>query len=131
MKFSYIVAFVLPLAVSANPVAAPEAAPEAVPDASPNPLAEVSNTLEARADKWCNLGTSTAQGCDYDRWGSSRKRTVNVNERFGVRCWSNGQNVNGNYKWDYIPGWDCWISARWTNTNCESGVPNPCPAIYD
>lgn len=27
--------------------------------------------------------------------------------------------ISGNEKWDYIPGWDCWISAHWTGVGCE------------
>ncbi|KAF2195080.1 hypothetical protein K469DRAFT_545250 [Zopfia rhizophila CBS 207.26] len=91
------------------------------PISSPNPLAEAASTLEAR-DKYCNLHPDVTgpQGCDEDRWNGKRVRTVNLGERFGVRCWSTGKNINGNTKWDYVPGWNCWISARWTNSGCES-----------
>jgi hypothetical protein len=28
--------------------------------------------------------------------------------------------ANGYKRWDYIPGWGCWVSAKWTNDGCES-----------
>ncbi|KAF2005783.1 hypothetical protein P154DRAFT_381873, partial [Amniculicola lignicola CBS 123094] len=90
------------------------------PETSPNPPTH-SLTLLSRADKWCNFhpSVSQSQGCDYDRWNGNRKYTVGVGERFGVSCWSVGKVVSGNNKWDYIPGWGCWISAHWTNNGCE------------
>jgi hypothetical protein len=42
---------------------------------------------------------------------------------FGVSCYvTDGQPVgaNGYKRWDYIPGWGCWVSAKWTNDGCES-----------
>ncbi|ORY04957.1 hypothetical protein BCR34DRAFT_591046 [Clohesyomyces aquaticus] len=72
------------------------------------------------SDKTCSQFTNIAQGCDTDRYNSKRKVTVNPGQTFGVRCWSYGQSVQGNTVWDYVPGWDCWISALWTNTGCES-----------
>ncbi|KAF2477751.1 uncharacterized protein BDR25DRAFT_308626 [Lindgomyces ingoldianus] len=114
MKLTTTALLFLPLALSS-------------PITSPNPLAEAYSALQVR-DKYCNFHptVSSAQGCDEDRWNQKRKRTVQVGERFGVRCWSEGKCISGNCKWDYIPGWDCWISAHWTNDGCEDGVPHPC-----
>ncbi|KAH8662918.1 hypothetical protein BGZ60DRAFT_412282 [Tricladium varicosporioides] len=116
------IAFVLfPVAILATPITSPET--------SPNPASEVaSSLLDARAeasDKTCTLGVNTAQGCDHDRYNQQRKVTVNPGDTFGVRCWSHGKSINNNDVWDYIPGWDCWISSLWTNVGCESKFKLP------
>jgi hypothetical protein len=112
MKLANIALILFPIAAFGTPIASP--------DVSPNTLTGRALGLEARADKWCSLGVSSAQGCDADPWGSQRKVTVNPGDNFGVRCWSHARSVQGNDVWDYVPGWDCWISALWTNVGCES-----------
>ncbi|KAF1839016.1 hypothetical protein BDW02DRAFT_644132 [Decorospora gaudefroyi] len=100
---------------SANPIA--------LADASPNPAAEAVENLEAQADNWCWLNSDALkndpQGCDTTPFSGSRKRGVTGGDRFGVRCTARGRSVNGYNKWDYVPGWGCWIWAGWTQIGCE------------
>lgn len=96
----------LPILSLATPIASPEAALEA---------------LEARADKWCTTNTSIDVNCRGGAGsGYSLKRKIKPTDRFGVRCKANGEEVGGTKVWDYIPGWDCWVTAYYTNSGCES-----------
>ncbi|KAH6653663.1 hypothetical protein BKA67DRAFT_692732 [Truncatella angustata] len=63
------------------------------------------------------------QGCDTTSTSGKRKRTVTGGDRFSVSCYTdNGASVNGNKRWDYVPGWGCWISAKWTQLGCETAL---------
>jgi len=77
------------------------------------------DTRAGQADKLCTLKTTASQGCDTDPYSEKRVRTVNSGDSFGVRCTSQARDVGGNKGWDYVPGWDCWISAAWTSQFCE------------
>jgi hypothetical protein len=93
----------------------------ATPITSPNPA-----DLSTRADKWCRLKSTVnsdvrcrkGAGTGYDlvRW-------IHPSDRFGVGCKANGEIIEGNRVWDYIPGWGCWVTAHYTNDGCENGVP--------
>jgi len=78
------------------------------------------NAITAR-DVWCSNVSGRTQGCDLP--AGTRSRAVSAGSQFGVQCKRHGPGVSGpggtNYVWDYVPGWDCYISARWTNSDCE------------
>lgn len=104
----------------------------AAPVSSPNPAAEAVAELEARADKWCTLGATVdydvhcragaGSGYDHKRWIIAADPGL-LGDRFGVRCKAYGEVINGNRVWDYIPGWNCWVSAHYTQSGCESKSP--------
>lgn len=89
-----------------------------------NPMAEADPAaLEPRADEWCTLfaGSNNVNCRAGSNTSSSVRRVIHAGERFGVRCKNpRGESVDGNRVWDYIPGWNCWVSARFTNSGCES-----------
>ena len=96
----------LPLLTLSTPLASPEAALEA---------------LEGRADKWCTTNTSIDVNCRAGAGsGYDFKRKIKPTDRFGVKCKANGETVGGTKVWDYIPGWNCWVTAYYTNSGCES-----------
>lgn len=116
MKLSpVLILALLPFLTMANPVAEPEPVPVAEPEPEP--------VLEARADKWCRLHPDV-DGYVNCRAGTNTNsriiRQISKSERFGVRCKRNGESVSGNRVWDWIPGWGCYVSARYTNDGCES-----------
>ena len=117
MKTSSVILLLLPLAATASPLS------------SSNPSAEVVSDLLPRADNWCWLNSDALkndpQGCDTTPFSGNRKRGVTGGDRFGVRCTARGKafGSNGYNKWDYVPGWGCWIWAGWTQEGCESGLP--------
>lgn len=106
--------FSLPLLILANPITSPKPA-----------------SLEARADKWCTLGATVdydvhcrkgaGSGYDHVRWIHPSDPGL-PGDRFGVRCKAYGEVINGNRVWDYIPGWNCWVTAHYTNSGCEGNV---------
>ena len=114
MKSSSTILFLLPLVATASPLS------------SRNPTAEVVSDLLPRADNWCWLNSDALkndpQGCDTTPFSGTRKRGVTGGDRFGVRCTARGKafGSNGYKKWDYVPGWGCWIWAGWTQEGCES-----------
>ncbi|EPE27576.1 hypothetical protein GLAREA_04367 [Glarea lozoyensis ATCC 20868] len=131
MKFINIV-FLLPLAAFANPIAEPipeasaMALASAEPETSPNPSQE-SHLLVAR-DNVCHIITAGSQGCDWDPYNGKRRTLIKPGMTFGVSCYvTDGKPVGTDkYKrWDYVPGWGCWVSAKWTNSGCESKFGYP------
>jgi len=130
MKLSNIFFFLTPLVVLGNPVAIADAEPNPVEEvtsattaiwAGPDPTADVS--LLAKRDNVCHITTSGSQGCDWDPYNGKRRTTIEPGMTFGVHCYiTNGSPVgsSGYQRWDYIPGWGCWVSAKWTNSGCES-----------
>lgn len=106
----------LPFLTLASPIAEPN------PDPAP---AE----LEPRADKWCTLGATVDEnvrcragagtGYDFKRWIIAADPGLPF-DRFGVRCKAYGEVIFGNRVWDYIPGWNCWVTAHYTDSECES-----------
>ncbi|EMD91924.1 hypothetical protein COCC4DRAFT_144783 [Bipolaris maydis ATCC 48331] len=115
MKPSNAILFFLPLVATASPLS------------SPNPDAEAVAELLPRADATCYLHSEAlpSQGCDTTPFSGSRKRTVTGGDRFGVRCTARGKpwGSQGYTKWDWVPGWGCWIWAGWTQIGCENGLP--------
>lgn len=87
-------------------------------------MAEVNSAdLEPRDDKWCTLypGVDKVNCRAFISTKDASKRLIRSGERFGVACkLTDGESVKGNRVWDYIPGWDCWVSARFTSNGCES-----------
>ncbi|KAG9032988.1 hypothetical protein FS837_002581 [Tulasnella sp. UAMH 9824] len=97
-------------AISASVVASP----------TPDPL----GALESR-DKYCNLHDDVTPPGHCRSCAStscSIVRDIKGSDRFGVNCWVNGQRVNNNPRWDWVPGWGCYVSASITNPSCENGV---------
>lgn len=89
-----------------------------------NPLAEISfEKLEPRGDKWCTLypGVDNVNCREFISTYHLSRRTIRAGEGFGVACrLTDGEPVKGNRVWDYIPGWNCWVSSRFTSKGCES-----------
>ena len=87
-------------------------------------MAEVSSEkLEPRDDKWCTLypGVDNVNCREFISTYHLSRRTIRAGEGFGVACrLTDGEPVKGNRVWDYIPGWDCWVSSRFTSNGCES-----------
>jgi hypothetical protein len=106
MKLSPVLIFsFLPAFIQANPIAEPNA-----------------SELERRQDKWCTLGSPAARliGCysgeaTWHPW----VRDIAAGERFGVRCVKTGEKVSEDARWDYIPGWNCYVPAYFTSWGCE------------
>lgn len=119
-----LLASALPFAVQASPIT------EAEGKSAANPI------LEAR-DVYCTLGEQVHShvGCYYGpRATDGGFRTwIEPNMRFGVNCWTRGEAVGpqGNTRWDWIPGWGCYVSARWTNRNCERELTSADHFVYD
>ncbi|KAH8822286.1 hypothetical protein DL96DRAFT_1620635 [Flagelloscypha sp. PMI_526] len=40
-------------------------------------------------------------------------------------CYTIGQNVGGNYAWDYYAG-GCYVSAHYTDSSCTTSTLPPC-----
>jgi len=102
--------FSIPLLSLANPITSPN-----------------ESVLEARADKWCTLHSSVNYDVNCRKGagtGYAIVRKIHPSDRFGVRCKANGESVEGNKVWDWIPGWGCWVSAHYTNDGCESMFPD-------
>jgi hypothetical protein len=108
MKATTVLAILFPFYVTV--LAIPKPDPVAVPGPTP--------VLSAR-DKYCTNVSGGAQGCDSDPWNQQRLVTVNNGDTFGVSCTTDARVVNGQTTWDYVPGWGCYISAAWTDANCE------------
>jgi hypothetical protein len=108
MRFSPVVVLsFLSAFATANPIAKSELEAEV-------------NTLQARADKWCWLadgydGVPCRSGAGT-AYSEVRKIWFN-GPNFGVRCKAYDTRQN---TWDYIPGWNCWVQAIYTNSGCES-----------
>lgn len=113
-----LLSLLLPLLTMASPLAIPDAEPE------PNPNPEA-RTLEARADKVCKLHPDLSKPKEPKSCHAGPAtslpyvRKINPGEQFGIRYKRRGEIVLENPVWSYIPGWNCWISARWTNEGCE------------
>ena len=88
-----------------------------------DPMAEASPVeLESREDKWCTLypGVDNVNCREYETTYSPSLRMIRAGERFGVACKIiDGEPVKGKRVWDYIPGWNCHVSARYTSAGCE------------
>jgi hypothetical protein len=121
MKLSNIILFLSPLAVLGNPVEELASATTSI-WASPNPAAVATAGLIAKRDNVCHIITADNQGCDWDPYHGERKYEINPGMTFGVSCFiTDGKPVgrDGYRRWDYVPGWGCWVSAKWTDTECE------------
>ena len=113
MKFVPLaLTLLLPFLTSTSPIANPDDVTAA------NPL------LVAR-DVYCTLGETVHShvGC-YEGPKATGGKFIQWIEpqgpRFGVKCYKIGETVaGGKNRWDYIPGWGCYVSQKWTNKNCE------------
>ncbi|KAH8679115.1 hypothetical protein BGZ60DRAFT_402539 [Tricladium varicosporioides] len=89
-----------------------------------NPISS-SSSLEAR-DVSCRLKSGIDRGnC---RNGPSLEysviRYVYPNENIGVNCNKFWDPANGNWWWDWVPGWGCWVSRSIVVSGCDKGVPD-------
>ncbi|OAK95531.1 hypothetical protein IQ06DRAFT_60546 [Phaeosphaeriaceae sp. SRC1lsM3a] len=113
MKFQNPLLLALPVLIGAVPLTTPNLDP-------------TTKTLLGR-DNNCYLNSDALindpQGCDSTPFSVSRLKDVTGASRFGVRCTARGRSFRGYTKWDYVPGWNCWIWAGWTQEGCESGLP--------
>ena len=113
MKFTPLaLALLLPFLASTSPIATPD-------DIS------AANPILAARGIYCTLGEKVhshvgcyagpkATGGKFIRWIEPQ------GPRFGVKCYKIGETVaGGKNRWDYIPGWGCYVSQKWTNKNCE------------
>ncbi|EHL01785.1 hypothetical protein M7I_2136 [Glarea lozoyensis 74030] len=103
----------------------------AEPETSPNPSQE-SHLLVAR-DNVCHIITAGSQGCDWDPYNGKRRTLIKPGMTFGVSCYvTDGKPVGTDkYKrWDYVPGWGCWVSAKWTNSGCEIHGQKPSASSF-
>ncbi|KAF7510021.1 hypothetical protein GJ744_007125 [Endocarpon pusillum] len=78
----------------------------ALASATPFPNSDnPASSLEPR-DKWCRV--TRTQTCYEHEWSTSRAiREIDPGDRFGVDCVMKGS-------WDWIPGWRCYVSTRYT-----------------
>ncbi|KAK4455344.1 hypothetical protein QBC34DRAFT_389770 [Podospora aff. communis PSN243] len=99
------------------------------------PIPKTENNLDKRADNWCKVATNAncrqGPGEGYGEVKVEGKWYISTDKRFGVQCTREGSNVKGDTTWDYIPGWNCWVSAYLTRSAgsqkyCETGLPK-CP----
>jgi len=113
MKYSTILLLpVLSSFVNANPIA----------NANPGAVAKA-NVLEAR-DRWCWLKDTynsapckKGAGTAYDT-----ERTIYFNgPNFGVSCKAYDTREN---TWLKIPGWNCWLQAKYAVSSCASKLYN-------
>ncbi|PVI00553.1 hypothetical protein DM02DRAFT_671879 [Periconia macrospinosa] len=113
MKFSLFAIATLPFLAVANPTPIEATTPNEDQSVAPP---------SAQADKVCSNASGREQGCDVDRFNGQRRVAVAPGKTFGARCFAHGMFVDGNDVWDYVPGWNCWVSATWTNIGCENGI---------
>ena len=101
--FASLVIALLPLLAVANPIANPDPA-----------------KLEAR-DKLCSLdGKHTFVNCRKGAGtGYDIVRRIYPWDNFYVTCKAYGEVIEGYRYWDYIGGWNCWVTAAYTNDGCE------------
>lgn len=114
MKATFLMTLIPLVALAAaNPV--PDAQPEPVPVASPDSSADSEPGNLSKRDNWCTLyPTVSSAPCYYGPGTNGVRTTITpTSGRFGVRCLINN-------KWDYIPGWGCYVDRKYTNTGCES-----------
>ncbi|KAI9759764.1 MAG: hypothetical protein M1840_003092 [Geoglossum simile] len=122
MKTISIALLLFPVAILGTPIASSEASPNI-------PIGIQADIPIDTLDTWCTLNTSVLDpGCYYDPWHLERRQSV-PKVRFGVNCYVEALNVSGFAKWDWIPGWKCWISGVYTNLNCEGKFQ--CPSFKE
>ncbi|KAK4164668.1 hypothetical protein QBC43DRAFT_288571 [Cladorrhinum sp. PSN259] len=93
--------------------------------ATPNPSVNALDALSKRADKWCRLHDSVDPPGHCRTCASTNCRSIKdikKSDRFGVRCYMMGDRANNNARWDWVPGWGCYVSASITDPNCEDGL---------
>ncbi|KAK0648990.1 hypothetical protein B0T16DRAFT_124495 [Cercophora newfieldiana] len=104
----------------------------AEPIPQPDALQAVEAAVAKRADNWCRVVTNVncrkGPGVSYDEVKVEGRGYISPEKNFGVRCTKEGSNVQGDRTWDYIPGWNCWVSAYYTRSAgsqryCETGLP--------
>ncbi|KAK4446358.1 hypothetical protein QBC34DRAFT_411557 [Podospora aff. communis PSN243] len=88
--------------------------------ASANPV-----TLNDRAaSKTCSINSQAVVNC---RAGPSRSysivRTAQPEQRLGIECITDGEPIDAEKAWGYVPSWDCWLSIRWTDLGCKRALP--------
>ena len=111
MKLAASFISLLPLAVVATPITSPDPAAEAVADLLPRATVCYLNSDALKNDP---------QGCDTSPTSGVRHRGVTGGDRFSVSCTKRGRCVtSANCVWDYVPAWNCYIWAGWTQQNCE------------
>ncbi|KAM7217134.1 hypothetical protein V8F06_007533 [Rhypophila decipiens] len=69
----------------------------------------------------CSIsGTSAAVNC---RQGPTRSypsvTSFLPGESFAVQCMVDGEGIDGEKAWGYLPAWDCWVAVRWTDLGCK------------
>ncbi|KAG9027157.1 hypothetical protein FS837_004365 [Tulasnella sp. UAMH 9824] len=77
--------------------------------------------LEPR-DKYCRLHDDVTPPGHCRSCTSTecpKVRDISKSDRFGVSCYVMSDPANNNFRWDYIPGWNCYVSASITNPDCE------------
>ncbi|KAK0713637.1 hypothetical protein B0T26DRAFT_753729 [Lasiosphaeria miniovina] len=89
---------------------------------APGSSAAVSDTRQA--DKVCSVsGTSSYVNC---RAGPGRDyatvRGVQPAQQFSVQCMRDGEAIDGEKAWGYIPAWHCWLAMRWTDLGCKRAL---------
>ncbi|KAF2435262.1 hypothetical protein EJ08DRAFT_395057 [Tothia fuscella] len=101
-----------------------------VPEAEAEPVA-AAGTLQKR-DNWCKVlqNVRCREGPSTSYRQKPGREWVYPGDRFGVSCTREGENISGDATWDYIPGWDCYISAYYSRSagsqrTCETGL-NTC-----
>ncbi|KAK3326689.1 hypothetical protein B0H66DRAFT_637923 [Apodospora peruviana] len=88
--------------------------------AEPIPKAAADAILDKRGDNWCrvveNVNCRKGPGTNFDKVTVEGRSQISPSKNFGVRCTHEGTSVGGDKTWDYIPGWNCWVSAYYTRT---------------
>ncbi|KAK3367755.1 hypothetical protein B0H63DRAFT_455825 [Podospora didyma] len=81
--------------------------------------------VERRQDKQCSVaGTFATVNC---RSGPGRDfaavHKLVPSQSFGVSCIVDGEAIDGEKAWGYLPTWDCWLAIRWTDLGCKRYLP--------
>lgn len=89
--------FLLPILASASPITSPD--PTVLP-----------------RDNACKIINAEANCYSKPSSDAAFIRQISSAHEFGVSCVA--KNSIG-YKWDYIPGWGCWVAFSETRAACE------------
>ncbi|KAK0657930.1 hypothetical protein B0T16DRAFT_386376 [Cercophora newfieldiana] len=82
------------------------------------------NTRDAGTAKTCSINSQAVVNC---RAGPSRDysivRIAQPQQQLSIQCMLDGEPIDGEKAWGYIPSWDCWLSIRWTDLGCKRALP--------
>ncbi|KAM7184889.1 hypothetical protein V8F20_012026 [Naviculisporaceae sp. PSN 640] len=84
------------------------------------------NNMETRQSlQRCSIaGTSARVNCRASPTRSSSSVVSFLpGESFGVECMVDGEGIDGEKAWGYLPSFACWVAVRWTDLGCKRKLP--------